>query len=323
MFGLFQWLRARTESAEKHRAIEEKFDREDPRYPADVSNTDQASKQTYVGDKDRLIAQRKKADARKRRRLASEAAQEERLRKIKERKEKERIKTEKIKAIQTQRDDKLNKCIQEHLPALRRNITRAIHVNEYGAIERDDSAKEFERFLISCGFKIQGVNWHNTVDAGLMSKNFISKQKFRGQLTSLKKRFEKENRELRDSGFDPSSIPTDGHEFEHWVSEQLQKFGWDCNVSKGSGDQGIDVLAIKEGVSVGIQCKLYSGSVGNKAVQEAHAGMGFYAVDNAVVLTNAKFTPSAEKLAKSLGVTLLSHHDIPAMFDLITCSKPQ
>lgn len=264
--------------------------------------------------KKKAAAERKEAAARKRQRLASKAAQDERLQKIRNKKEQERIKSEKLQMVRSQRDDKLKTCIQEHLPALRRNIMRSIHVNEYGAVEHDGSAKEFERFLVSCGFKIEGVNW---INGTIKSKNFISKQKFRGQLTALKKRFKREDSVRHDRSFDPKTIPSDGHEFEHWVSEQLQKFGWDCKVSQGSGDQGIDVLASKQGVSVGIQCKLYSGNVGNKAVQEAHAGIGFYEVSQAVVLTNSKYTPSAEKLAMSLGVLLLSHHDIPAMFDLI------
>ncbi len=43
-------------------------------------------------------------------------------------------------------------------------------------------------------------------------------------------------------------------------------------VTRGSGDYGVDVLAEKEGVTYAVQCKRYDGPVGVKAVQEAYAG---------------------------------------------------
>ena len=71
----------------------------------------------------------------------------------------------------------------------------------------------------------------------------------------------------------------------------------------------------KAGKRIGLQCKLYGGPVGNKAVQEAHAGKVFYGVDAAGVLTNASFTPSAVTLALATGVKLFSQHDIPDLFE--------
>lgn len=66
-------------------------------------------------------------------------------------------------------------------------------------------------------------------------------------------------------GFDPTRIPVHGHEFEHWVADSLSKFGWETSVTRASGDQGIDVIAAHNGLKLGIQCKLYSQSVGNSA----------------------------------------------------------
>ena len=64
---------------------------------------------------------------------------------------------------------------------------------------------------------------------------------------------------------------------------------------------------------MGIQCKLYTGSVGNKAIQEAYSGMKHFGLDKAAVLTNANFTKSAKELAASTGVLLLSPEDIPTL----------
>jgi hypothetical protein len=111
--------------------------------------------------------------------------------------------------------------------------------------------------------------------------------------------------------------PVDGLEFEHWVSQRLNERNWESYVTRGSGDQGIDVVATKYGVSIGIQCKRYSGPVGNKAVQEAFSGAKHMSLNKAAVLSNSNFTKSAKELAASTGVLLLSPEDIPILSELL------
>ena len=97
----------------------------------------------------------------------------------------------------------------------------------------------------------------------------------------------------------------DGKQFEHYCAYLLEKDGFrDVNVTKASGDHGIDILAKKDNLSYAIQCKRYSGSVGNKAVQEAFTGKALYHADIAVVITNSTFTKQAIEDAQSLGVEL-------------------
>lgn len=97
----------------------------------------------------------------------------------------------------------------------------------------------------------------------------------------------------------------DGHTFEYFCAELLKKNGYDsAEVTCGSGDQGIDILATKDGIKFGIQCKCYSSSIGNKAVQEAFSGKTYYHCQVAIVLTNQYFTESAKKLAESNNVIL-------------------
>ena len=103
----------------------------------------------------------------------------------------------------------------------------------------------------------------------------------------------------------------DGLQFEHRCAELLRYRGFHkVAVTKGSGDQGVDILAQKNGIKYGIQCKYYSYPVGNKAIQEAYAGADFYDCDVAMVMTNSTFTRQARELAdktwrRALG-TLLS-----------------
>ena len=68
----------------------------------------------------------------------------------------------------------------------------------------------------------------------------------------------------------------EGHEFEYFCAELLTNNGYeDVNVTQGSGDQGIDIIAYKDGIKYGIQCKCYTADIGNKAVQDVFAGKAF------------------------------------------------
>ncbi len=97
----------------------------------------------------------------------------------------------------------------------------------------------------------------------------------------------------------------EGHEFEYYCAELLKKCGFQgVEVTKGSGDYGVDILAEKEGVTYAIQCKCYTAPVGVKAVQEAYAGRDYYDRMVGAVLTNQYFTRPAVDAAKKLKILL-------------------
>lgn len=96
-----------------------------------------------------------------------------------------------------------------------------------------------------------------------------------------------------------------GEDFEVFIAQILENIGF-CNIqlTKGSGDQGVDILAEKDNIKYAFQCKRYDKTVGNKAVQEVFAGKFFYHCHVAVVVTNNYFTQSAKDLAHENGVVL-------------------
>ena len=102
----------------------------------------------------------------------------------------------------------------------------------------------------------------------------------------------------------------DPYEYEECIADEFNALGWECRVTSGSGDQGADVIAQKQGLRLIIQCKLYSSPIGNKAVQEVAAAKTFYRGNYAAVITNNTFTASAKQLADSLGVKLIHHSQI-------------
>ena len=97
----------------------------------------------------------------------------------------------------------------------------------------------------------------------------------------------------------------EGHDFEYYCAGILRNNGFSAvEVTQGSGDHGIDILAEKDGITYAIQCKCYSSNIGNAAVQQAHSGKSIYKRDIAVVLTNQYFTSQAKEDASELGVKL-------------------
>lgn len=97
----------------------------------------------------------------------------------------------------------------------------------------------------------------------------------------------------------------DGPEFEAYVALVLEDNGFKhVQLTKGSGDQGVDILAERNGKTYAIQCKNYEGAVGNFAVQEAYSGAQFYGCDTAAVICPGAFTRGAKELAKATGVLL-------------------
>lgn len=97
----------------------------------------------------------------------------------------------------------------------------------------------------------------------------------------------------------------EGRDFEFFCADLLQKRGFlEVEVTKGSGDKGVDILAEKDGVSYAIQCKRYEEPVGVKAVQEAYAGRDYYDRMVGVVMSNQYFTKGAVEMARKLKVLL-------------------
>ena len=108
----------------------------------------------------------------------------------------------------------------------------------------------------------------------------------------------------------------EGHDFEYFCADLLRRRGFqEVEVTKGSGDYGIDILAEKEGITYAIQCKCYAAPVGVKAVQEAYAGRDYYDCMVGAVLTNQYFTTPAVEAAKKLKILLWDRGYLESMIE--------
>lgn len=107
-----------------------------------------------------------------------------------------------------------------------------------------------------------------------------------------------------------------GKEFEKYCADILRNIGYsNVRLTPGSGDYGIDILAEKDELTFGFQCKCYSNNIGVKAVQEVSSGSIYYNCDRAVVITNNYFTPAAINMAKRIGVILWNRNELKKLID--------
>ncbi|WP_167837392.1 restriction endonuclease [Halosimplex halophilum] len=124
-------------------------------------------------------------------------------------------------------------------------------------------------------------------------------------------------RERIDSYLD--TISSDG--FEYLVAEIWQQLGYETEVTQGSHDRGVDVIAKKDipvTETILIQAKYYSGgnTVGSSQIQQysalKHQNEG---ADRVILVTTSSFTAPAIDLAEELGVDLIDRADLISLIE--------
>ncbi len=200
--------------------------------------------------------------------------------------------------------ERVVQAVETHRVALKKNLDMAVTVNDYGAVTSDKRSEVMGEFFVSIGLDEKALPFSQAAEL-------------------VVKRLEEHSEDSTHEKFDPSIIPSNGLAFEQWVASSLEKFGWETKMTPGSGDQGIDVIAECDGHRVGVQCKLSSTSIGNKAVQEAFAGRAYYSLDAVAVVSNAPYTIGAQRLSSSTGVRLLKPHDFPLLRDIVGVNSPK
>jgi restriction system protein len=202
----------------------------------------------------------------------------------------------------------IGKIVEPHLPALLRRYRQLSRTDDYGV--RDDSKWQIEvnRFCDNIIFPAIGVRPDLVPKATKANPRSWPHDLLVFELV--------ETAAIKATGefavqFNPNMSPID---YEHFCAERLKLSGWEPRVTQASGDQGADIVATKGKATLVVQCKHYRAPVGNKAVQEIAAAVRHYSADAGIVVATNGFTKSAEQLASTNGVLIISHDDLTSQW---------
>jgi len=112
----------------------------------------------------------------------------------------------------------------------------------------------------------------------------------------------------------------DGHEFEKYLMGLFKRIGYRGEVTKGSGDYGVDLILYEGDKKIAVQAKRYKSNVSVGGVQEVIAGKLYYGADRALVITTSSYTRQALNLAQTANVSLWGRSELEQL--MITASSP-
>ena len=207
--------------------------------------------------------------------------------------------------------DDIKKYIIKYYNVLSMKWKQTHFIDDYGKMIVKDWEQHLKYFLINVvsseNKKLEFVII-NIFNEKAFGYNERYKQRFIKEIDKLynvvDKEMEKQN----------TNIPTikTGVDYENYIESLLLSGNFNVLRTPTTGDQGVDLVVVKNDIRIAIQCKYYSKPVGNKAVQEVIAGRDFYNCQIACVVSNNTFTSSARKIANVANVMLLNENNIVA-----------
>ena len=107
-------------------------------------------------------------------------------------------------------------------------------------------------------------------------------------------------------GLDKDFLHMGHFEFEEFIARLFQKMGYQTEVTRKTGDYGIDVIAIDGKGKIAIQAKQYKGgnNVGNETVQQLLGAMWRVKAYKAIIITTSDFTRQAIQQASDSPIEL-------------------
>lgn len=111
-----------------------------------------------------------------------------------------------------------------------------------------------------------------------------------------------------------------GIEFEHICKNLIENMGFSVETTKASGDGGIDLIAYNhEPVLSGkyiIQCKRYSGSVGEPIIRDLYGVITSERANKGILMTTGFFTKSAIAFAEDKPIELIDGDQLDALLKM-------
>lgn len=105
----------------------------------------------------------------------------------------------------------------------------------------------------------------------------------------------------------------DGVNFERFIRLRFSQLGYKVEFTPRTGDQGVDLVAVRGEERIAIQCKRWDNPVGPEAVQQVFTGKSLYECTKAILVTTASLTPQAQKMANKLDIKYWDKDSIEAL----------
>lgn len=104
-----------------------------------------------------------------------------------------------------------------------------------------------------------------------------------------------------------------GHQFEKGVARLYEAYGYDVQLTKGSGDGGIDIFLENDGQRYGVQCKNHHGAIGPAAIRDLYGAMSHEGLDGGIFIASSGYTKGAKEFADNKAIRLLDINDVLRM----------
>jgi hypothetical protein len=161
-----------------------------------------------------------------------------------------------------------------------------------------------------------------TVERELASRfpDFLTLEPDRSRLPGIE--FETAEDGLTITWTRPTELPSDflqmqPKDFETLIARLLVSMGLDVQVTKQTGDGGVDLLArssepITGGLFV-VQCKRYSGTVGEPVLRDLYGVMHHHRASKGILITTSNFTRQAREFAEGKPIDLVDGNSLRAL----------
>ena len=155
----------------------------------------------------------------------------------------------------------------------------------------------------------------------LYNRYVSSNNKYDDKERYLKGDFKKEQNEVN-AKYVLNNIAS-GTQFELFLTNLFRDLGYKVKHTGKAGDQGADLIIMKNNFVYAVQAKFYTGKLSNTPVQEIVGALKYYNANQGVVITNSSFTTGAESLAKSNDVILIDGKELRKLMELSFDEKNQ
>jgi hypothetical protein len=112
-----------------------------------------------------------------------------------------------------------------------------------------------------------------------------------------------------------------GIEFERELGGLYRELGYDVKTTPVTGDQGIDLILKKNGLTTIVQCKSHQQPVGPAIAREIYGALVSSGADNAILACTSGFTSGVLEFVKDKPIALVSAKEIVALVESETSNS--